>query len=573
MKFTEFKYERPQMDVFKTNMDALIERFKRAHSGQEQIEILHEISGLRNHIETAATLVNIRHTINTEDAFYDAENDFIDDAMPSYEEMIDRLYNALDQSQFKTALMAEFGAHLFNIVSVKMKTFKPEILEDLKRENSLSSQYTKLRTSAKIMFAGEERNLAQMVPFYESTDRAVRKSAQEAATEFFEAHEKAFDDLYDELVKVRHGIAKKLGFDNFVELGYLRLTRTDYDHRMVKTYRDQVLNDLVPIATKLRERQKKRLGLETLTYYDEPIAFISGNATPKGTPEWILQKGKQMYEALSKETGEFFNFMLENALLDLEAKKGKAGGGYCTFINDYKSPFIFSNFNGTSGDIDVLTHEAGHAFQVYQSRNYEIPEYIWPTYEACEIHSMSMEFLTWPWMKNFFNEDTEKYHFNHLSEALLFIPYGVLVDEFQHYVYENPDVTPTERKSKWAELESKYLPHRIYEDNDFLKRGGYWFRQGHIFNDPFYYIDYTLAQVCAFQFFVKAEANRESAWADYIRLCNKGGSLPFLELLKVAHLENPFELGSLKRILPAIESWLEGVDDRKLDTQIVKKIK
>ncbi|MBF4693877.1 M3 family oligoendopeptidase [Fusibacter ferrireducens] len=564
MKFTEFKYERPQMEVFKTNMDALIEKFSGANSAQEQIEILHEISVLRNNIETAATLVSIRHTINTEDTFYDAENDFIDDAMPTYEEMVDRLYNALNQSKFKDALRSEFGEHLFNIVNVKMRTFRPEILEDLKLENSLVSKYTKLRTSAKIMFEGEERNLAQMTPFYESTDRSIRKSAQEATTKFFEENEKAFDDLYDELVKVRHNIAQKLGFDNFVELGYLRLARTDYDHRMVKTYRDQVLNDLVPIASKLKEKQRVRLGLETLTYYDEPIAFNSGNATPKGTPEWILKNGKQMYESLSEETGEFFNFMLESELMDLEAKQGKAGGGYCTFIPNYKSPFIFSNFNGTSGDIDVLTHEAGHAFQVYQSRNYEIPEYVWPTLEACEIHSMSMEFLTWPWMESFFKEDTAKYHFNHLSEALLFIPYGVLVDEFQHYVYENPEVSPAERKSKWAELETKYLPHTTYEDNDFLKRGGYWFRQGHIFMDPFYYIDYTLAQVCAFQFFVKAEENRESAWADYIDLCNRGGSLPFLELLKVAKLENPFEAGSLKRILPAVEAWLDGVNDRAL---------
>lgn len=564
MKFSDYKYERPDMDKLKVEMNDLLETFKNANSGQEQIEILHKISKLRNSVETAAALVSVRHTINTEDAFYDAENNFIDDAMPLYEEMVDQLYKVLNESRFKEDLKAEFGDHLFNIIDVKLKTFKPEILEDLKLENSLNSKYTKLRTSAKIMFEGEERNLAQMVPFYESTDRVIRKRAQEATTKFFEENETAFDDLYDELVKVRHRIAQKLGFENFIELGYYRLSRTDYDDKMVKTYREQVYRDLVPIATKLKERQMKRLGLESLKYYDEPIAFTSGNATPKGSPEWILENGRKMYQALSKETGEFFNFMLENQLMDLEAKKGKAGGGYCTFFSDYKAPFIFSNFNGTSGDIDVLTHEAGHAFQVYQSRHYEIPEYTWPTLEACEIHSMSMEFLTWPWMETFFKEDTAKYHFNHLSEALLFIPYGVLVDEFQHFVYGNPEVTPAERKQKWAELEAKYLPHRKYEDNDFLKRGGYWFRQGHIFSDPFYYIDYTLAQVCAFQFFVKAQNDREKAWQEYLELCNKGGSLSFLKLLEVANLNNPFEEGSLKRILPAVEAWLDQVDDSKL---------
>lgn len=564
MKFSEFKYERPDMTKIESAFDELIGQFEAAESAEVQMAILNQISKLRSQIETAENLVHIRHTINTEDAFYDAENDFIDEAMPQYEGMVDKLYKALNDSQYKEALKATYGEHLFNIVGVKMKTFKPEILEDLKAENALASKYVKLRTSAKIMFEGEERNLAQMTPFYESTDRDIRKAAQEAATKFFEENEAEFDRIYDELVKIRHKIALKLGFDNYVELGYLRLSRTDYDHRMVATYRHQVLKDLVPIATKLKERQRKRLGLEVLAYYDEPIAFTSGNATPKGSPEWILNNGKKMYEELSKETGVFFNFMRDTDLMDLEAKKGKSGGGYCTFISDYKAPFIFSNFNGTSGDIDVLTHEAGHAFQVYQSRNYELPEYVWPTLEACEIHSMSMEFLTWPWMELFFKEDTDKYKFNHLAEALLFIPYGVLVDEFQHYVYENPEVSPADRKAKWAELEQKYLPHRNYEENDFLRRGGYWFRQGHIFQDPFYYIDYTLAQVCAFQFFVKAIHDRDKAWSDYLNLCNKGGSMAFLELLKVANLSNPFESGSLRRIMPDIENWLNSVDDTAL---------
>jgi M3 family oligoendopeptidase len=374
-----------------------------------------------------------------------------------------------------------------------------------------------------------------------------------------------FDQIYHDLVQVRTRIAKKLGYENFIEVGYMRLNRTDYNMHDVASYRKQVLRDIVPLATKLRDRQRERLGLKTLMYYDEPLAFTSGNATPKGDSEWILANGKRMYEELSNETSEFINFMMDGNLLDLEAKKGKAGGGYCTFIPDYKSPFIFSNFNGTSGDIDVLTHEAGHAFQVYQSRNYELPEYVWPTLEACEIHSMSMEFITYPWMENFFKEETDKYKFNHVSEAILFIPYGVLVDEFQHFVYANPEVTPAERKAKWRELEKQYLPHRNYEGNDFLERGGYWFRQGHIFNDPFYYIDYTLAQVCAFQFFVKLEGNRESAWQDYLNLCNEGGSLPFTKLIEVANLENPFEEGSIRNVTPVLEKWLDGIDDKKLD--------
>ncbi len=564
MKFKDFVYERPNMDEIKSAFDALIETFNQAEDVSVQIKVVKEINVIRNHVESMGQLVGVRHTIDTTDAFYDAENDFIDEAMPKYMEMVDQYYRAMVNSKFKEALKETFGAHIFNIIDVKLKTFHPDILEDLKQENILNSKYTKLRTSAKIMFEGEERNLAQMVPFYESINRETRKAAQEAATQFFVENEAAFDTLYDDMVKVRDRIAKKLGYENFIPVGYMRLSRTDYDHNMVATYRKQVLEDLVPLTIGLRKRQMERLNLETLKYYDEPIAFTTGNATPKGNSEWILKNGKKMYEELSKDTGTFINFMLDNELLDLEAKKGKAGGGYCTYISDYRAPFIFSNFNGTSGDIDVLTHEAGHAFQCFQSRDYELPEYQFPTLEACEIHSMSMEFLTYPWMASFFKEDVDKYKFSHVNEALLFIPYGILVDEFQHFVYENPNVSPDVRKSKWRELEKKYKPTTDYESNDFLERGGYWFRQGHIFTDPFYYIDYTLAQVCAFQFLIKSNENREKAWQDYLALCNRGGSLPFTTLMKTAGLDSPFELGSIKKVIPTLEAILNSIDDKKL---------
>jgi M3 family oligoendopeptidase len=333
---------------------------------------------------------------------------------------------------------------------------------------------------------------------------------------------------------------------------------------MVSNYRKQVEKYIVPIATSLRAKQKQRLGLETLNYYDESITYKDGNAKPKGNPEWILNNGKKMYSELSPETEEYFNFMIENGLLDLVNKKGKASGGYCTYISKYKSPFIFSNFNGTSGDVDVLTHEAGHAFQVYSSRGYQLPEYHFPSSEAAEIHSMSMEFLTWPWMNLFFEEQTDKYKFSHLSGALLFVPYGVTVDEFQHFVYENPEATPKERKEAWRSIEKKYLPHRNYEDNEFLEAGGYWQQQSHIYQVPFYYIDYTLAQICAFQFWKKANENRVDAWEAYKTLCKAGGSKPFLELVKLGELQSPFEEESFKVITSHIEHWLNNIDDSKL---------
>ena len=562
--FKDYRYERPDMEVFEKEFKELFEAFDRADSAEEQNRIIVEVNRLRNTFDTMETLVHIRHTVDTTDPFYDTENDYIDNVKPIYEGLVAGYYKSLVRSPFRKELEAQWGKQLFRIAELKLKTFAPEVIEDLQQENKLASQYIKLRASAKIMFEGEERNLAQMGPFMESKDRDMRRRAQEAVTQFFLENEAQFDEIYDGLVKLRHRIATKLGFANFIELGYARLSRSDYDAQMVAGYREQVLKTLVPLAVKLRERQRKRLQLDSLKYYDEPLSFLTGNATPKGDPEWILKNGRQMYHELSPETKEFIDFMIDHQLLDLVAKKGKAGGGYCTYISNYRAPFIFSNFNGTSGDVDVLTHEAGHAFQVYCSRHYELPEYLWPTMEACEIHSMSMEFLTWPWMKLFFGPDETKYKFNHLTEALLFIPYGVTVDHFQHWVYEHPEAGPEERKRMWRELEKKYLPYRDYADNEFLNRGGYWFRQGHIFDVPFYYIDYTLAQVCAFQFWIRASKDRSQAWQDYLRLCKAGGSMSFLELVRLAGLQNPFEEGCIQSIVGPLEAWLDSVDDNSL---------
>ncbi|ENQ3104849.1 M3 family oligoendopeptidase [Bacillus cereus] len=564
MSFENYEYKRPNMDEVKDKFTATLQEFKNAKTMEEQKEVIAQINEIRNDFSTMYNVCYIRHSVDTTDEFYKEEQDFFDEYSPIVKGYVTKYYEALTQSPFRKQLEEYYGIQLFALAEAEMKTYSDEVVADLQLENKLSSGYTQLLAAAKIVFEGEERTLSQLVPFMENRDRNMRKQASEAYYGYLAEHEEELDRIYDELVKVRTTIAKKLGFNNFVELGYARMYRTDYNAEMVANFRKQVLDYIVPVATELRQKQQARIGVEKLAYYDENFEYPSGNAVPKGDADWIVNHGKTMYKELSEETNTFFNFMLENNLLDLVAKKGKAGGGYCTYIENYKAPFIFSNFNGTSGDIDVLTHEAGHAFQVYESRHYEIPEYNWPTYEACEIHSMSMEFFTWPWMKLFFEEDVEKYYFSHLSSALLFLPYGVSVDEFQHFVYEHPEASPAERKEAWRNIERKYLPHRDYEENDYLERGGFWQRQAHIYNSPFYYIDYTLAQICAFQFWKRSRENRQEAWDDYVHLCRQGGSKSFLQLVDVANLTSPFADGCVKGVIDEIHTWLNGVDDTEL---------
>ena len=562
--FKEYDYKRPELETLTKEIRLFIEQFKNAATVEAQITAIEQINKVRNEYGTQSSLVYIRASIDTNDEFYQNERDYFDDISPQFEEVIFEYYKELVKSPFRAQLEEKWGTQLFALAENQIKSFSPEIIELLQKENKLVSEYSKLVASAQIEFDGKTLTLAQLAPYGESTDREVRKNAMIARFDFFKENGEKFDEIYDALVKLRHQIATTLGYKNYVELGYINMNRVDYNAEMVKNFRDQVKEYIVPVATKLYERQAKRIGVDNFKYYDEGLNFLSGNANPQGDAAWITENGKKMYEELSSETGEFINFMIEHDLMDLEAKKGKESGGYCTFIENYNSPFIFSNFNGTSGDIDVLTHEAGHAFQVYRSRNIGIPEYLWPTYESCEIHSMSMEFFTWPWMELFFKEETEKYKFTHLTSGLLFLPYGVAVDEFQHVVYENPNMTPAERKQAWKEIEEKYLPHRDYDGYDYLEQGGFWQRQGHIYNSPFYYIDYTLAQVCAYQFWKRSRENFDDAWKDYLHLCGLGGSKSFTKLVEEAGLISPFKDGCIESIIESIEEYINSVNDEQL---------
>ncbi|MDC3253502.1 M3 family oligoendopeptidase [bacterium] len=563
MKFTDFPYQRPELDSFVKKFEILLEGFENADSLESQNDFFEKINEMREDFSSMNSLCRIRHSINTRDEFYEKENTFFDENSPKYEALNNRFYQLIVNSKFRKSLEKKWGSQLFVIADLSLKTFQPTILEDLQKENKLISNYNKIKAIAEIEFEGKKYNLSTIIPLENSKSRPSRKAAAEAKWTFYEKNSEAFEQIYDQQVKVRHEIAQKLGYKNFIELGYARMLRSDYNAEMVANFRKQILEHVVPVATKLYERQKNRLGLEFLNYYDVGFRFTSGNPKPQGSPDWILNHASKMYTDLSPETKEFFNFMRDNELMDLVNKEGKSTGGYCSFIGKYKAPYIFSNFNGTSGDIDVLTHEAGHAFQVYSSRNIGLDEYNWPTYEACEIHSMSMEFFTYPWMDLFFEHETDKYKFAHLASAIKFLPYGVAVDEFQHFVYENPTITSKERNEAWRKIERKYLPHIDYGDNLFLKNGGFWQKQSHIFSSPFYYIDYTLAQVCAFQFWKKDQENHTSAWNDYINLCQAGGSQSFLNLVKLANLMSPFQEDCVKSVIGTIKSWLDSVDDSK----------
>lgn len=562
-KFNDFNYKRPILNEVQDSLKTITKKLAEGLDWEEEKSLVITYYKIMDEFDSMQTLASVRHSIDTTDKFYEEEQGFYDENGPNIQSFQQMFTQRLIESKNIDKLEKELGSLMFERARLSLKVFSPEIVEDLQKENKLSTEYGKLLASAKIPFNGEVYNLSQMGPFVQDKNRETRHQAQLAVSKFFEENESTLDRIYDDLVKVRTTMAKKLGYVSFIPMAYDRMGRTDYNADDVKNYRQQIYEDVVPLVSELTERKAQRLGIKNLKSYDLSLNFLSGNPAPKGNREWQVEKAQKMYTEMSPITGEFFNFLLEKELLDLDSKPGKQGGGYCTFIPKYNAPFIFANFNGTSHDVDVLTHEAGHAFQVYSSRDL-FPEYRWPTMEAAEIHSMSMEFLAWPWMDGFFLEDTTKYKFTHLTSSISFLPYGAAVDEFQHGVYENPELSPNGRKTLWRDIEKKYLPFKDYDDDAFLEKGTFWFRQGHIFSVPFYYIDYTLAQVVAFQYWVMHQEKPEEALQSYIKLCQLGGSKNFTGLLESANLKNPFKSGTIKKVTEPISHYLNEINDLEL---------
>lgn len=558
MKFSEMPYTRPDLDAYRKSVEALVERIASAASAQEQVDAYMEYEALSKEVETNLSLAYVRHTIDTKDEFYDKENDYADEIGPAFQELSQKINMALLGSKFRAGLEEKLGKLLFTNLEIAVRTMKPEIMDLMQEENKLQSEYQKLYASAMVDWQGEKLPLPKLGPFKQSPDRSVRKAAYETEGRWFDAHQAELDELYDKLIKNRTAQARAMGYENYIPLGYDRMRRNCWGPKKCAAFRDQIAQDMVPVVARVKKDQEKRLGVDKLKFYDDILLFPDGNADPQGTPDEILAAGLEMYRELSPETKEFAEFLFGNELLDVLSKDGKAPGGYCTEFAAYQAPFIFSNFNGTSGDVDVLTHEAGHAFAGYRAmRSGCLSALQQPTMEGCETHSMSMEFLTSPWHEKFFGPLTRKYEVGHCEDSLIFIPYGCMVDEFQHLMYETPELTPAQRNETWLKLEKKYRPWIDFEDLPFYGRGAGWQRQLHIYLYPLYYIDYCMAQTMAFQFWMASLKNREDAWKRYLAFVDIAGTRTFEEAARAVGMKLPYAPGCIKEIGTAISKWID----------------
>ncbi len=562
MKFSQMKYERPDLEAVKAELTKLTEELKSAENYDGARKAFVEFDAVKRKVGTQGTLASVRHSIDTRDEFYEAEKKFWNVASPELDEYFQNWTMALLESKFRTQFEKEFGNIVFINAEIDLKAFSPEIIPELQKENDLVQEYQKLIASAQIPFEGGIYTISQLAPFKNDADDARRLAAWKADGSWYKEHQAQLDEIYDKLTHLRDTMGKKLGYDGFTQLGYYRMGRNCYTKDDVEKFREAVRKYLVPVADSIYREQAKRLGKEyPMSFADNALMFRSGNPKPCGTPEEILQAGKKFYDELSPETSKFFRAMLDGELLDVLSTEGKEGGGYCTSLYDYNMPFIFANFNGTSSDVETVTHEAGHAFADWYNIKRIPVDTVWPSMEGCEVHSMSMEFFAWRNAEDFFGKDTRKFLYSHLAGSLTFIPYGTMVDHFQHIVYENPDMTPRERHDTWKELLGIYMPWmKLDGDIPFYSEGEGWQRQSHIYTVPFYYIDYCLAQTVALEFWAMIQEDPDNAWKHYIAYTEQGGSRVFTELLKNAGLESPFDEATLRGVCKKANDWLSSYD-------------
>ena len=560
MKFADISYTRADFDAAARFYASAAERLSAAGSFEEAEAVFLEVEDFSAKFDTALTVANIRHDIDTRDEFYDDEVAYIDEHAPELEEYVKRWQDALLRTPYRAAFEEKYNRVMFLNAEIDARTFSPEIVPELQRENALTTEYSKLLAGAQIPFEGGVYTLSQLTPIKQDADASRRAAAWAAEDAWYAEHAESLDAIYAELVTLRDKMGRKLGHDGYIPLGYDRMQRNCYDKADVERFRAAVVDYIVPIAYSVYETVAKRLGKSLpMGYADCAMWFTDGNARPVGTPEDILEAGRSFYHELSGETAEFIDHMLENGMMDVLSRPGKAGGGYCTTLTAYKTPYIFANFNGTSGDVEVITHEAGHAFASWTSRDIVPAESSSPSLEGCEVHSMSMEFFAEPWAERFFGADADKFRWQHLADAVTFIPYGTLVDHFQHECYEHPEYTPEQRNAAWSRLAAVYMPWLKPEESlGFYSSGRAWQRQRHIYISPFYYIDYCLAQTVSLEFWAMIKRDKAAAWEKYMAYTRLGGTLTFRELLDRAGLDSPFEPETLKAVAEAAKAWLDA---------------
>lgn len=558
-KLSEIKLPKPSSETIKDLYDDHIDRVKNAECADDVLEVIFENNILVRRVKEQIEIINIRHAMDTLDERYAADQKWADEYSPVFDNLQLSFKEAVYDSPFRDDIESQIGQMYFIKTEVKKKTVSEDIIPLRQREQELIDEYDNILFESKKTVAGKTNSFIDLQELFSHDDRNIRKEAFRAFSEVLSENEDRLEKVWDELVKVRTQIANTLGYDSYVPVGYLERERLDYGREEVAKFRQQVVDEIVPLCNRLYEAQAKRLGIDAVMAYDENYVFPDGNAKPLGDAEFMMQQVISMLREMSPETDEFITYILDHELIDYKPRPEKAFREFYILLSYRKAPFMFEHFTGSAEDVQYLSEGLGHAFASYRaSRKQPLEEYYFPSSEITEINAMSMIQFVNKYADRLFGEDAWKYEFGNLQYFMTFIPFGVAVDEFQHICYDNPNLTPKERTNEWHKLEQKYMPWRKYDDDDeFMKRGGYWYHKFHFFYVPLYYIEYALATVNAMEMYRKYIERPGTAWKEYLELVDVGGSKGYHEILKQANLTPVYEEGAVRNAIGYVKNFLE----------------
>jgi oligoendopeptidase F len=495
------------------------------------------------------------------------------DAEKAYLHFVDQIEPQLKPRQFKLAELY-LGHHLRQQLPPKrypvfdrntqllVELFRPENVPLETAEAKLSQQYQKLSGSLTVQFRGEEKTLIHMGRYLEEPDRALRQETWELITQRRLKEADAFEQIFEDLLKLREKIAANAGFANYRDYAFRARGRFDYTPDDCLKFHDAIERKVMPVLRQLQGERRQQLQLTALRPWD--LAVDPLNRPPLRPFEQVpvmVSKTQEVFNRLDSGLAKGFRTMQDLRLLDLDNRKGKAPGGYQSTLSESRLPFIFMNAVGVQRDVETILHEAGHAFHALATRPEELFAYRSAPIEFCEVASMSMELLGNEFLDRFYSpDDTRRARRDHLEGIVEVFPWIATVDAFQHWVYTHPGHTRAERQAAWLALMDRFggdVDWSGYEQ----ARGCLWHRQLHIFIHPFYYVEYGIAQLGALQVWSNSKQDKSRALHDYQRALALGGSKPLPELFAAAGCRFDFSEQTVQPLIGLVQCELAKLQD------------
>ena len=527
---------------------------------------LEDWSRLAETADEQYTRLSIATNVNTADqAAEERFNRYIENIQPKVkiaeQKLKDKLFaSGLSPKSFETAL---------RMMRAEAEIFTEKNLPLLAEEQKLVTEYQKLLGSLSVIWEGEERTLTQMFSLQYEPVRAIRQRAWELSRAQILKERGSLNELWEKFLRLRLKIAEHADLPDYRAYMWKQRFRFDYSPEDCKRFHAAIEQVFVPAATRVYERRRQRLGIDSVRPWDIFVDPLGDSPIkPYESIEEFKTKLHNVFKQVDPAFGEYFQIMMDEDLLDLESRKNKAPGGYSLGLHVAHRPFVFMNHTNTSLDVQTMLHEGGHAFHEFERAHvhfFQRGEIYLPA-EFAEVASMSMELLASPYETKerggFYTESEQARTMIELLEGIItFLPYMSLVDAFQHWIYENPaegsDASRCE--DKWGELWDRFMVGIDYSGLEDAKKT-YWHRQGHIFASPFYYVEYGLAQLGAVQVWANARRDQKKAVADYRRALALGATVPLPELFATAGAKFAFDVRTVKAAVDLIEQVIEEME-------------